>query len=142
MRKFCIEFLSYAGRVQLIKSVLFSVQVFWAQIFILPKKVIKSIEATCRKFLWTGGVDSAHKALVAWNTLCKPKTAGGMNFLDILYWNRAAICKMLRNLCHKNDKMWIRWVHIYYGKLGSVWGAQPTKASWVVTKILKSVQTL
>lgn len=47
--------LSYTGRVQLLKSVLFSLQVFWAQIFILPKKVVLVIERICKRFLWTGG---------------------------------------------------------------------------------------
>jgi hypothetical protein len=36
--------LSYAGRLQLVSSVLYSLQVYWTCIFILPKKVIKSIE--------------------------------------------------------------------------------------------------
>lgn len=51
------RFLSYAGRVQLIKSVLHSVEVFLSQVFILPKKVIRCTEGLCRNFLWTGGVD-------------------------------------------------------------------------------------
>ncbi|XP_060210735.1 uncharacterized protein LOC132637698 [Lycium barbarum] len=38
------RFLSYARRLQLIKSVLFSIQTFWGQIFILPKKIIRMIE--------------------------------------------------------------------------------------------------
>lgn len=31
--------LSYAGRVQLIKSVLFSVKMYWSGLFILPKRL-------------------------------------------------------------------------------------------------------
>ncbi|XP_021747408.1 uncharacterized protein LOC110713259 [Chenopodium quinoa] len=46
--------LSYAGRLQLIKSVLFGIQAYWAQIFILPKKILREIEAKFRVFLWTG----------------------------------------------------------------------------------------
>lgn len=45
--------LSYAGRLQLVKSVLFGIQTYWAQIFILPKKILKEIEARFRCFLWT-----------------------------------------------------------------------------------------
>lgn len=45
------KFLSYAGRIQLIKSVLLSIQIYWSQIFVFPKKVIHLIEAICRKFL-------------------------------------------------------------------------------------------
>ncbi|WMV07514.1 hypothetical protein MTR67_000899 [Solanum verrucosum] len=40
--------LSYAGRVQLVRSVLFGIQAYWAQLFLLPTKVIKTIEAYCR----------------------------------------------------------------------------------------------
>lgn len=47
------KFLSYAGRVQLIKSVLFSIQTFWSQVFALPKKITNQITAICRRFLWT-----------------------------------------------------------------------------------------
>lgn len=38
------KFLSYSGRAQLVKSVLFAIQVFWAQILALPNKVIKVIQ--------------------------------------------------------------------------------------------------
>ncbi|XP_059289666.1 uncharacterized protein LOC132043204 [Lycium ferocissimum] len=59
------KFLSYAGRMQFLKSVLFSIQVFWSQLFVLPRKVIKMIEAICRTFLWTEGIDVSKKALLA-----------------------------------------------------------------------------
>lgn len=48
------RYFSYGGRLQLIKCVLFSIQTYLDQIFLLPKKVIKMIEQTCRSFLWTG----------------------------------------------------------------------------------------
>ncbi|KAH0714742.1 hypothetical protein KY284_007647 [Solanum tuberosum] len=34
------KFLPYSGRVQLIKSVIFEMQTYWAQVFLLPKKVV------------------------------------------------------------------------------------------------------
>ncbi|KAL2240828.1 UNVERIFIED_CONTAM: hypothetical protein Sindi_0724000 [Sesamum indicum] len=39
--------LSYAGRVQIIKSVLLSLSLYWASAFILPKKVTNEIEKNC-----------------------------------------------------------------------------------------------
>ena len=54
--------LSYAGRAQLIKSVLYAIQLFWAQLFSLPKKVIQAVENMCRKFLWTGNIEIFRKA--------------------------------------------------------------------------------
>ncbi|KAH0776403.1 hypothetical protein KY290_007814 [Solanum tuberosum] len=60
------KFLSYAGRAQLIKSVLYAIQMFWSQIFSLPKKIIRTVEAMCRRFLWTGNIETSRKALIAW----------------------------------------------------------------------------
>jgi len=36
--------LSFADRLQLLSSILLSLQVFWAKVFILPKKIIKLFE--------------------------------------------------------------------------------------------------
>ncbi|XP_016506048.1 uncharacterized protein LOC107823861 [Nicotiana tabacum] len=66
-----------------IKSVLFSIQVFWFYVFLLPKKLIQFIESVCRTFLWTEGVEVSQKALLSWDKLCQPKAAGALNLLDI-----------------------------------------------------------
>ncbi|XP_016491274.1 uncharacterized protein LOC107810954 [Nicotiana tabacum] len=132
------SFLSYAGRLQFIKSVLFSIQIFWSQVFVLPKKVVQLIESLCKRFLWTCSVDMSRKALIAWERLCYPKAAGGLGLLDVHAWNAAAICKLLWNLCKKKDKLWVQWVHIYYVKGRRVWDSQANQASWVIRKILKA----
>ncbi|KAK4384366.1 hypothetical protein Sango_3068700 [Sesamum angolense] len=41
-------------RLQLIKSVLMSLNVYWAMAFILPKGVIREVEKRMRNFLWKG----------------------------------------------------------------------------------------
>jgi hypothetical protein len=46
--------LSFAGRLQLIPSVLFSLQVFWSNIFILPKAMIQLLEQKLNQYLWCG----------------------------------------------------------------------------------------
>lgn len=48
------RFLSCAGRLTLIKSVLFSIQVYWSSLFILPKAILKEISGLLRNFLWNG----------------------------------------------------------------------------------------
>ncbi|XP_059295399.1 uncharacterized protein LOC132048723 [Lycium ferocissimum] len=138
IKSWTTKFLSYAGRAQLIKSVLFSIQVFWAQVFVLPKKVIKSIVATCRSFLWTGRTEISKKALLAWSKVCQPETAGGLNILDITAWNKAAISKLLWNLCQKKDKLWVRWIHCYYGTSRNLLEDIPKQASWIMQKLMKA----
>jgi hypothetical protein len=67
--------LSFAGRLQLLSSVLLSLQVYWAKVFILPKNIISLLERKFNRFLWMGK-DSKAQAKVAWNNLCVPKREG------------------------------------------------------------------
>nr|XP_016438087.1 PREDICTED: uncharacterized protein LOC107764077 [Nicotiana tabacum] len=138
MENWTTKYLSYAGRVVLVKSVLFAIQTFWAQIFILPKKVIQFIETICRRFLWTGDAEPTKKALIAWERLCSPKAAGGLNFIDVELWNEVAICKLLWNICTRKEKLWVHWVHTYYVKGQAVWNVEPKNASWAIQKIFQA----
>ncbi|XP_074299730.1 uncharacterized protein LOC141630885 [Silene latifolia] len=47
-------------------------------IFLIPKSVIKRIEAICRNFLWARSSDYHRVPLVAWDTITLPKTEGGL----------------------------------------------------------------
>lgn len=104
------KFLSYAGRVQLIKSVLFGIQTYWSQVFVLPQKVLKLVQQACRVFLWTGKAELSKRALVAWEKVELPYYAGGLNIVNVKWWNRAAICKLLWRLTQKKDRIWIQWL--------------------------------
>jgi len=86
--------LSYAGRVQLVRTVIFGVQAYWAQIFVLPAKVMKIIQAYCRSYIWSGANVITKRALVSWDKVCTPKSAGGLNLVNLKVWNKAAILKM------------------------------------------------
>ena len=68
--------LSYAGRVQLIIAVLLSIQTYWSIIFVLPKGVLKDIDAILRKFLH-GGTEMGRSAKMAWVDVCLPKFESG-----------------------------------------------------------------
>jgi len=68
--------LSYAGRVQLINSVLFSIQVYWASLFLLPRQVIKNVEQIMKSFLWSGSDMRNTGAKVA-DQVYLPKKEGG-----------------------------------------------------------------
>ncbi|KAL0295721.1 UNVERIFIED_CONTAM: Retrovirus-related Pol polyprotein from type-2 retrotransposable element R2DM [Sesamum angustifolium] len=86
--------LSFAGRVQLIKSVLISFEVYWAMAFILPKGIIKEMMKRLRTFLWKGNSASGYPK-VAWEAVCRPIDEGGLGIKDILALNRALMSKHL-----------------------------------------------
>nr|CCA65981.1 hypothetical protein [Beta vulgaris subsp. vulgaris] len=135
--------LSYAGRLQLVKTILYSMQNYWGQIFPLPKKLIKAVETTCRKFLWTGTVDTSYKAPVAWDFLQQPKSTGGLNVTNMVLWNKAAILKLLWAITFKQDKLWVRWVNAYYIKRQNIENVTvSSNTSWILRKIFESRELL
>lgn len=100
--------------------------------------MVKVIETTCWSFLWTGGVELSKKAFRAWDRVYQPDFAGGLNILDINAWNKAAIVKLLWNICRKKDTLWVRWIHCYYGRNRVLYEDVPKQASWIVQRILKA----
>lgn len=128
--------LSYAGRVQLIRSVLTGIQAYWAQAFILPEKVIKLLEAMCHNYLWSGTATVTRRPLVAWEKVYLPKSEGGLNLVFLQYRNTTAILKLLWALTEKKDRLWVMWIHTYYVKNNNIWHMQcPKQAVWLIQKI-------
>ncbi|KAJ6889557.1 hypothetical protein NC652_030338 [Populus alba x Populus x berolinensis] len=103
--------LTYAGRLQLIKSVLFSIQVYWSSIFILPSATIRKIESTLAAFLWRGTSLSHAGAKVAWHAVCYPLNEGGLGIKNLKHWNQAAIIKHIWHLLAHRNSIWVTWIH-------------------------------
>lgn len=74
--------MSYAGRAQLINSVLMQLYVYWASIFILPRKIMKIITGICKNYFWDGKVHNNRVPLIAWKTICKGKKGRGLGIND------------------------------------------------------------
>ena len=102
--------LSYAGRIQIIKSVLSAMSIYWASAFILPKAIIKQIEKRLRTFLRKGNSTSGY-AKVAWKDICKPVEEGGFGIKDIGVLNRALMTKKLCDVirCDRTS-IWVEWL--------------------------------
>ncbi|KAL0283960.1 UNVERIFIED_CONTAM: Retrovirus-related Pol polyprotein from type-2 retrotransposable element R2DM [Sesamum radiatum] len=86
--------LSFAGRVQVIKSVLSALHMYWGSVFILPKAVIKVLERRMTDFLWKGPSGAGYTK-VAWVQCCKPKEEGGLGIRSVQYINQALILKQI-----------------------------------------------
>ncbi|CAA0382872.1 unnamed protein product [Arabidopsis thaliana] len=103
-----VKKLSYAGRLQLIQSVIYSTITFWASIFLLPNQCLEEIEQMCNGYLWRGAPNSARGAKISWNSICTPKQSGGLglrrrNFIGShCFWDLnpyASGSWIWRNLC-------------------------------------------
>lgn len=130
--------LSFAGRLQLIASVLSSLQVLWSSVFILPKAVSDDIERIIRGFLWCQGEYKRGKAKVRWNEVCKPKKQGGLGFKDLYTWNVALMAKHVWNVASDKQSVWVRWIKAVKLKDRNFWDYKiPDSACWSWRIILK-----
>ena len=70
------RFLSFAGRLKLISSIIWSLCTFWLSAFRLPRECILKVEKLCSSFLWSDTDMNPQKEKVAWEDVCKPKEEG------------------------------------------------------------------
>ncbi|GJT91737.1 hypothetical protein Tco_1080582 [Tanacetum coccineum] len=78
-----------AGRLQLIRSVIGSMHVYWASVFILPSRILLDIEQLMRGFLWCQGDLRKGKAKVAWEVVYLPRNEGGLGIRRLDVFNKA-----------------------------------------------------
>ncbi|XP_062085770.1 uncharacterized protein LOC133791878 [Humulus lupulus] len=130
--------LSFAGRIQLIHSVLIGLRNYWMGIFTLPQSIIKEIEKLCRSFLWgvNGNRNKIH--LASWNKVCLPKVYGGLGFRNGLAWNKEILDKYIWAITEKPDLLWVKWINAVYLKGEAFWSYQvPQDTSWYWRKLCK-----
>ncbi|KAL2231085.1 UNVERIFIED_CONTAM: hypothetical protein Sindi_1702900 [Sesamum indicum] len=129
--------LSYAGRIQIIKSILSAMSIYWASAFILPKAIIKQIEKRLRTFLWKGTSMSGY-AKVAWKDVCKPTKEGGQGIKDIGILNRSLIAKKLCDVirCDRTS-IWVEWLKQTRLHNTSIWTINEKGGSWGLRKLLR-----
>lgn len=132
------RFLSFAGRLQLIKSVISSVVNFWCTAFILPKACLQEIESLCSAFLWPGSPNIHHKAKVAWGDLCLPTSEGGLGIRKVRETSKVFALGLVWKLFALLGSLWVAWVRVELLKNGSFWDVKETnKGFWLWKKLLK-----
>lgn len=132
--------LSYAGRVELIRSVLYGMVQFWISIFLMSALVLSKINSLCCNFLWSGNLQTSHAALVAWKKVCLPRNEGGLALLDIKARNNSFLAKQLWNIHLKKDSLWIKWVDHYYLLNNSIWFSNLRKTSYPLRKSIYALK--
>ncbi|XP_062075632.1 uncharacterized protein LOC133779728 [Humulus lupulus] len=130
--------LSFAGRAQLIHSVLLGIRNFWMNIFILPQKVVDVIDKSCRDFLWGLKGNRSKPHLTSWEQVCLPKKYGGVGFFEGRKWNIALMAKYIWAISSKKDCLWVKWIDSIYLKGQSFWSVPLiSDTSWYFRKLLK-----
>ncbi|GJS29328.1 hypothetical protein Tco_0489948 [Tanacetum coccineum] len=113
--------LSIAGRLQLIISVIGSMHIYWASVFMLPSRDLLDIEQVMRGFLWCQGEMKKGKAKVAWEVVCLPKDEGGLGIRLLEHFNSALMVSHVWKLLSLKESLWVKWIHVYKLNGRSFW---------------------
>ncbi|XP_062089172.1 uncharacterized protein LOC133795731 [Humulus lupulus] len=128
--------LSFAGRMQLIHSVLFGLRNYWMSIFVLPHSVTKEVEKMCRGFLWGVNGNRSKIHIASWDKVCLPKSYGGLGFKNGIKWNQANLAKFIWAITEKSDLLWVKWINSIYLKDVSFWSYElKPDTSWYWRKL-------
>ncbi|XP_020259127.1 uncharacterized protein LOC109835572 [Asparagus officinalis] len=132
------RFLSYAGRLQIIKSVILGIQNYWISNYVLPVRVLQKIDELCRNFLWGSSEQVLKTPLISWDQICLNKKFGGLDIYSASIWSMASTLRLLWNIHVNKENLWIKWKHGTYLKNYDVWHIQAKNSdSWMWRQILK-----
>jgi len=107
------RWLSRAGRLILIKSVLSAIPVYWAALTWIPKGVMEKIRRICCRFLWAGSKESSGLPWVAWDKVARPKEWGGWGLKRSPDFNISLAAKSGWRLI-STDNLWTKVVKRKY----------------------------
>ncbi|KAG7568329.1 Reverse transcriptase domain [Arabidopsis thaliana x Arabidopsis arenosa] len=138
-RAWAVKSLSFAGRTQLISSVIYGIVNFWISTFMLPKGCIRMIESICARFLWSGNIDTTGKSKVSWKTVCLPKSEGGLGLRKFSVWNTTLCLRLIWLLFSNSGSLWVAWHHHHHKlALVSFWAVKlKGNDSWFWKSLLK-----
>ncbi|XP_074293276.1 uncharacterized protein LOC141620254 [Silene latifolia] len=129
--------LSYAGRIQLINSVIFGLRNFWVSSVLLPKGIAKKINKLCKDFLWGIEHGQSKHVFKIWDSFCLPREEGGVDIKEVLSWNKSQMLSWLKKLITHSETIWVQWVEAYVLKGTDLWDFQLTASySWFRSSII------
>ncbi|XP_020671746.1 uncharacterized protein LOC110091838 [Dendrobium catenatum] len=125
------RFVSFAGRLVLVKSVYLSLPIFIMTHSLIPMKTLMELEKICRYFIWNKYDGKRELHYMAWEQVCKPKEYGGWDVHSAVARRDAMRAKFSWKLIdkpesllsrHLNDKYGANWWNYrLYGRSSCTW---------------------
>ena len=109
------RFISMAGRICLIKSVMFAIPLFYLSMFKIPSVVVKKILKLQRDFLWGWGSERRKIVWASWEKVCESRDAGGLGVINIKLFNVALLGKWIWRMDSLKDSLWKEVLESKYG---------------------------
>ncbi|CAN1823887.1 Putative ribonuclease H protein At1g65750, partial [Linum perenne] len=100
------HFLSFGGRLTLLKSVISSLPVYYMSLLKAPSSVIARLESLQKRFLWTGTTDPKKLHWIHWDTIKCSKSRGGLRVQDLRILNTALLSKWTWRYATERSAWW------------------------------------
>ncbi|XP_057856267.1 uncharacterized protein LOC131065696 [Cryptomeria japonica] len=102
------RWLSSAGRVILLKTVVQSLPIYRCCVQVPPSTFVREFDALSWQFLWSGNLLSLKWSLVKWESVCRPKHAGGLGLRSMALAITALAAKLYWRWCNNQDQDWAK----------------------------------
>ncbi|XP_057251530.1 uncharacterized mitochondrial protein AtMg00310-like [Beta vulgaris subsp. vulgaris] len=110
------EIAIHPGKEVLIKLVAQAIPTYMMSVFSLPSGLIDEIHSLLARFWW-GSSDTDRKMhWHSWDTLCYPKSMGGLGFRDLHCFNQSLLAKQAWRLCTGDQTLLYRLLQARYFK--------------------------
>ena len=111
--------LSFAGRLTLLQSVLFSTPTHCLSLVNVSNFLLTNIEKEFRTFLWGHPMDSKGIHIMSSDHICAPKDQEGLGLVSLRMRKQALIAKLAAKLVLSPHTMWAQVVSAKYNFKGS-----------------------
>ncbi|XP_074314008.1 uncharacterized protein LOC141649212 [Silene latifolia] len=113
------KFLSYAGKLQVLNSVVFGLCNFWCGSLVLPKAICNAITTYCRQLFWGYSEGNRRVIFKSWQSICFPWVEGGFQLKAITAWNQEYYSESLRGVILTKDMI----IQLFF------WGVREAKSA-------------
>ena len=132
-RRLCgiANFLNQAGKLEMVKSVLSSMPIFFLCSLDVPVSIKDQLNKYMRHCLWRKpDLEDRRPAMIKWSTVCRPKKQGGLGVLNINVQNKALMLKNLHKFYNKHDTPWVKLLWESYYSNGNLPGNNVKGSFW------------
>lgn len=94
------RFLSKAGRITLIKSILASLSTYYLSHMHVTKTQARKCDTLTNRFLWGNPENGKNMHTISWTTVCKPQGTGGLGIKNTFDLNQSLLAKQVWRALH------------------------------------------
>jgi len=112
------KFLSFGGRLILLKFVMSSLPIYFLSFFKAPTFIISSIKSLFKKIFWGGGDDFRKISWVDWDSVCLLREEGGLGVRRLREFNVSFLGKWFWRMLVDKEGLWYGVLKARYGEEG------------------------